>query len=279
MSKLRPSFARAVRFCLIPGALLSAQSTLAQQELSIESEAFQETREIIVHLPENYDPASEEGYPVIYALDPDNPEEEPSGQYDDAIARAARDYHQAGIMPEAIVIGIRNIRRGLDFLPHYYSGERDGEQIAGNGDKTLAFINDELIPYASEHFRANGQRVFMGHSWSGQFLAYTLSQSPGTFDAYFITSPAFARWKDRTFSALEQTLEQGLGLPDFVYVSVGADEEATELEDYESLTSFFEQHLPEEVELHHEVNEGLNHDDNGLMSQPRALKLYFQSLP
>jgi len=269
MYKFSVSIVKTFLFCLVSGAV-SAPAALAQQVFSIQSDALQETREIIVHLPENYDPASKEGYPVLYVLDPD--------MLGDVAAQAARDYHKAEIIPETIVIGISNVRRGKDFLPHYYSVMRDGKQVFGNGGKLLAFIKNELIPYAGKKFRTNGRRVFMGQSWGGQFVAYALSQSPETFDAFIITSPSIGdNWSEKTFNALEQTLKQDLDFPDFVYVSVGGDETAELKNDYENLTSLLKQHLPKKVKLYHEVNEGLTHDSNGQISQPKAMKMYFSA--
>ena len=277
MYKFSVSIVKTLLFCLVSGAV-SAPSALAQQDFSIQSEVFQETRGIVVHLPENYNSENKEGYPVLYVLDPDFPDNDVAAQVDDLVAQAAREYHAAKIMPEAIVVGIKNVRRGIDFLPHYYSVTRDGKQVFGNGGKLLAFIKNELIPFAGKKFRTNGRRVFMGQSWGGQFVAYTLSQSPETFDAFVITSPAIGdAWSEKTFSALKQTLKQDLDFPDFVYVSVGADEEQDLLADYDHLTTLLKQHLPKQVKLYHEVNEGLNHDNNAQASQPKAMKMYFSA--
>ena len=55
MYKLAVSTLNAFLFCVVFGAA-SAPLALAQEKFSIRSEILQETREIIVHLPENYDP-------------------------------------------------------------------------------------------------------------------------------------------------------------------------------------------------------------------------------
>jgi len=195
-----------------------ASPSIAQEELSIQSESMQEAREIIVHLPKNYDPDRENGYPVIYMLD--------AGSKDKLTAEMASYYHWGDLIPELIVIGLKNVRRGLDFLPHYYDTEVDGEQVFGNGGKLLTYIEKELIPFTNKRFNTNGNNVFAGHSWGGQYLTYALSQSPGLFDAYFITGPAFGdvgEWSNKTFDALEQTLKQDQDFPKLVYLSMGGD--------------------------------------------------------
>ena len=272
MFKFSTSLVKIFLFCLVSGAV-SAPLALAQQDnFSIKSEILQETREIVVHLPENYDPDSKEGYPVLYMLDADH-------EADEIAARTAREYHKAKMMPEVIVIAIENIRRGMDFLPHHTSAEQDGKQVFGNGGKFLSFIKNELIPFASKKFRTNGRRVFIGHSWAGQFLTYTLSQSPELFDGYFITSPSIGKHGDQTFNDLKRVFKQDLDFPAFVYVSVGGNEEPDLLADYDRLTTLLKQHLPEQVKLFVEINEGADHENSGDISIPTALKLYFSTTP
>lgn len=260
-------------------AITSVPPAIAQQEFSIQSEAMQETREIVVHLPKNYDPDREEGYPVIYMLD--------AGAKDKLTAEMASYYHWGDLIPELIVIGLKNGDRGLDFLPHYDQRERDGEQVSGNGGKLLSYIENELIPFANNQFNTNGYDVFAGHSAGGRFVTYVLSQSPGLFDAYIITSPSFGlgRWSQKTFEALEETFKQNLDFPDLVYLSVGGDEwsgpltDSVLLPDYYRLTALLRQHLPKEVKFHHEVHDSANHTSNSAISMAKALQLHFATSP
>ena len=276
MFKFNTSIVKIFLFCLVSGAVSApsalAQTSAQQDKFSIKSEILQETREIFVHLPENYDPDSKEGYPVLYMLD---------GEHDDGetAKRTARDYYKAKIMPEVIVIGVYNIRRGIDFLPHFTSAELDGKRVFGNGGKFLAFIQNELIPFASKKFKTNGRRLFAGHSWGGHFMAYTLSQEPELFDAYFITSPATGEHGDETFRDLKRVLKQDLDFPAFIYVSVGGSEKPDNLADYDRMTTLLKQHLPAQVKLFHEINEGAVHQNNGDISLRTALKLYFSTPP
>ena len=272
MFKFSTSFVKIFLLSLVLGAL-PAPSALAQQDnFSIRSEILQETREIVVHLPENYDPDSKEGYAVIYMLDADH-------EADEIAARTAGEYHKANMTPQVIVIAIENIRRGMDFLPHFISVDRDGNQVFGNGGKFLSFIKNELMPFVSKKFRTNGRRVFIGHSWAGQFMAYTLSQSPELFDAFFITSPSIGEYGDQTFNELKRVFKQDLDFPAFVYVSVGSKETPRLKADYDRLTTLLKQHLPEQVKFFVEINEGADHENSGDISIPKALKIYFSTTP
>ena len=124
MYRLTVSIPKAFLFC-VAFVIASAQQANAQQEFSIQSESTPDTREIVVHLPKNYDPDREEGYAVIYMLD--------AGAKDKLTAEIASYYHWGDLMPELIVIGLKNVDRGPDFLPHYYDREIDGEKVPGNG--------------------------------------------------------------------------------------------------------------------------------------------------
>lgn len=274
MNKLSVSVLTPILFCM-GFTITFVPLANAQEEFSIQSESTQDTREIVVHLPKNYDPDRAEGYPVIYMLD--------AGSNDKMTAEIAGYYNWGEIMPEVIVIGLKNVGRGLDFAPHYFSVERDGEEVVGNGGKLLAYIENELIPFADNQFNTDGDNVFAGHSWGGQFVTYTLSQSPGLFDAYFITSPSFGddeRWSKDTFDRLKQTLGQDLDFPGFIYLSAGENEERLDrLSDYHRLTALLKQYLPEDVTLHHEVHDSANHTSNGAISMAKALQLYFATNP
>jgi len=279
MYKLSVSVLKTVLF-FMAFAIASVPLAMAQEELSIQSENTQDTREIVVHLPKNYDPDREEGYPVIYMLD--------AGAADKLTAETASYYHWGDLMPEVIVIGLKNVARGMDFLPHYYDTKVDGEQVYGDGKKLLTYIENELIPFVNNQFNTNGDDVFAGHSWAGQYLTYVLGQSPGLFDAYFITSPAFGdvgEWSQKTFDALEQTLKQDQDFPDLIYLSMGGDgspgplSDAGLLPEYYRLTALLRRHLPEDVKLHHDVHDSANHTSNSAISIAKALQLHFATNP
>lgn len=260
-------------------AWASVPSANAQEAFSIESENMRETREVVVYLPENYDPGRDEGYPVLYMLDVP-----PKVKL---TAEIANYYYWGDLIPELIVIGLTDVG-GMDLRPHYYDREVDGKLVPGNGGKLLAYIENELIPFADNQFNTNGSNVVSGHSWGGQYLSYALSQSPGLFDAYFITSPAFGddgEWSQKTFDALEEALKQDQDFPDLIYVSMGGDgvpgplSDAGLLPEYYRLAALLRRHLPEDVTLVHEVHEKANHTSNGAISIAKALQLYFATSP
>ncbi len=277
MHRLSVSALKAILFCMA-FAVASVPPAMAQ-EFSIQSDALQETREIVVHLPENYDPGREEGYPVIYMLD--------AKPKFSLTAEIANYYYWGDLIPELIVIGLGDVG-GIDLLPPHFNREIGGQQVPGKGRELLAYIENELIPFADSHFNTNGNNVAAGHSWGGQYLTYVMSQSPGLFDAYFITSPAFGdsgEWSDKTFESLEQTLGQDQDFPELIYLSMGGDgypgplTDAHLLPEYYRLTALLRRHLPQEVRFMHEVHDSANHTSNGAISMTKALQLYFGANP
>lgn len=267
MTKFATSIVKILLFCLVYGALSITSARAEQVNFTIRSTLLNETREIIVHLPEHYDPNAKDGYPVIYMLD--------GGNDDELTAQAVRAHHAAKIMPEVIVVAIPNIRRGFDFTPPYITLDQDGKNTPGNGDKFLAFIKNEMIPQTNKNFRTNGHKLFMGHSWGGAFAAYIISQSPELFDGFFLYSPALGRKTDETYAHLKATFKKDHNLPKFIYVSVGDSEREGFKRSFNSLTALLKQHLPPSVKLHLERNAGAAHMENPEISIPKALKIYF----
>ena len=110
-------------------------------------------------------------------------------------------------------------------------------------------------------------------------MAYTLSQEPELFDAFFITSPSIGPDSDQTFDDLKLVFKQDLDFPTFVYLSIGGVEPPRDISGYESLATVLRQHLPAQVTFFHEINEGQDHHSNDAISIARGLKMYFSSKP
>lgn len=264
MITIYKSLFKACTLFLIYG-ILGINSALALTEnFSLKSEILHETRRIVVHLPEGYDDKYKNGYSVIYMLD--------AGNDDVLTAKTAKQLNTAGILPKVIVVAIENIRRGYDFTRPYDMFGRGEERKKGNGDKFLAFIKMELIPKTNKKYRTNTRKIFMGHSAGGAFTSYLLSQLPDLFDGFLIFSPAPRNSEDRLFQDYRDNFNRGVELPEFVYVSVGGDEEPRFQESYKSLTAFLKKHTPSSVKLKFEITEGANHMGNPEKSISRALK-------
>lgn len=195
MIKTTLSFA----FCLLLHFGLTAQ-TYEQRPFtigvidSLHSQLLQETRTINVYLPQSYATDTAATYPVIYLLD----------------GAADEDFiHIAGLVqffnfpwinrfPESIVIGIANTNRkrdftfpvsNLDFLkPLGFTAEMFPSY--GGSEAFVAFIEKELQPYVSKHYRTNTGKTLIGQSLGGLLASEILLKHTNLFDTYIIVSPS-----------------------------------------------------------------------------------------
>lgn len=256
--------------CVICSYTFLSLAIAQDGSFSINSDILQESRQIIVHLPEQYDPKKAGGYGVIYMLD--------GGNDDRLTAQTAQKYYNSNLMPEVIVVATRHKQRGYDFTPPYKTVDRMTPVTHGNGANFLKFIETELISEINEKYNTSDHRVFMGNSWGGFFVAYVLSQSPDLFDAFFLYSPALGSDTDRLFLDLKTTFKKDVKFPRFVYVSVGTEEQEGFKESYRSLTLLFQEYMPDSIKLYFETTINAGHMENPEVSIPKALKYYFNYL-
>jgi predicted alpha/beta superfamily hydrolase len=181
---------------LVP-SLAAAQAPGSSLELGrtarIQSQALGEERIIDVALPRGYD-ASTDRYPVIVVLDGESVFEVATG--------IARFYGSTGMMPRAIVVGVRNTRRTRDMTPAAITGftvprEANG---AGGADRLVAFLADELLPYLDRTYRTVPMRVLVGHSLGGLFAMYMTTTRPEVFIGLVAMEPSIwwnneSEWK------------------------------------------------------------------------------------
>lgn len=173
-----------VIYCLI------ASNSIIGQELSvkigyrdiIKSDILKEDREILIHLPDNYD-NSDKSYPVIYRLD---------GDVDlllETVTTVNRLTYSDEITPEMIIVAIKNINRNSNMWPvntRYYP-----EPNIPGADSFLSFIGEELLPYIDNKYRTANDRIICGQSLSSLIVLYAFLDQPGLFDSYIASSASF----------------------------------------------------------------------------------------
>lgn len=251
-----------IGFSLLSGLNIAAAENA---DFTIHSKILNEVRDIKVYLPENYDEHSKVGYNVIYMLD--------AGNDDALVAHTVNKLSAKELAPSSIVVAITNIRRLYDFTPPHaqFQGKK------GNAQQFLTFIESELIEETNKRFMTNKQKIFMGHSAGGSFSTYLLSQSPGLFDGYFIFSPAIGTSNELTFSSMSLNFENTAKLPEFIYVSVGTDEENWFKDSYKSLVEYLAQEAPSKIRLKFEITENAVHMSNPEKSLENAMKFAWQA--
>ena len=173
-------------------AFLISTSASAQyskvENIEIESEELNQTREVMVYTPFGYDDEYK-FYNVIYVFDAQN-----RGLFDYVTSLSSLNQEHS------IIVGIKATTiyeevdgkktwvyaRNSDLLP---KGTKRLGGREGNLDGFLAYVKNEVIPYVESNYRTLPERMAIGHSLSASFVVYALTQRPDMFDNYVAVSP------------------------------------------------------------------------------------------
>jgi predicted alpha/beta superfamily hydrolase len=148
---------------------------------SIESEALQENRNVLIHLPDNYS-ESNKSYPVLYQVMGD------SASMLEILSTVNRLALGEKIIPEMIIVAIETVE-GKDLWPtntKFYP-----EPSAIGATEFLTFIEKDLIPYIENKYRTIDDRILYGQSMTSVFTIYTFLERPELFNSYIASSGAF----------------------------------------------------------------------------------------
>ena len=214
--------------------------------LIVRSAVLNEDRRIMVHLPAGYE-GSQQRYPVLYLLDPEDHFLHVSGVVDFLASR--------GRIPPIIVVGVANTQRNRDLTPSAAVTTYREEMPAlgttlsmdvegsGGAEGFRAFLKSELLPWVDREYRTADFQILAGHSLGGLFAIDAFAGDPEVFDAYIAASPSL--WWD------EEALVRRLGqrLPDFstphwLYLSTGSEEGGPMLGGLEHLAAVLEISAP-----------------------------------
>jgi len=201
-------------------------------ERVLHSEILEENRELMIALPDEYEATKDKAYPVFIVLDA-------RGNFK-ATSTMIRNLARARVIPQMIVVGIRNTNRWRDLTPVFWDGM--GVPGTGGGDKFVAFLKAELIPYMDSNWRTNGFRVFSGHSLGGLTAMYILFEQPALFDAYIAISPSL-EWGDGfMLERYRKCLDKNPALDKFLHMSI-ADEQLERI-NYDRMVDLMEKKTP-----------------------------------
>lgn len=185
---------------LIPG-LVQAQDIAVNigYKDSIQSAILNETRTILIHLPNDYN-TSDKIYPVLYRLDGD------TDLLLETISTVNRISLGDEIAPEMIIVAIENTKRFKDMWPTNtkYNPEPD---IAGASD-FLGFIEKELIPHIEQNYRTYHEKILCGQSLSAIFTIYAFLTRPTLFNSYIASSGAFPDCENYFKELSEESFQQ-----------------------------------------------------------------------
>jgi len=163
---------------------------------------------IYVRLPEGYDAARAQAYPVVYVLDGDTlfPILAPTHlflNYDEQL-------------PEAIVVGIAYgdfdpaiNKRNIDF-----TGQgADTAPDQGGADRFLPFLREQLLPEVERRYHADAsRRVLVGQSRGGYFVLWSAVQDPDLFWGRIASNPSPGPARELLFAKPAAHRREGLGV-------------------------------------------------------------------
>lgn len=145
------------------------------------SQVLNEDRTLLVNLPHGYD-ESNNRYPVLYVLYGG----QVRGYFADAVHVVDR-LSESSLIPELIIVGVKNVDRYRDNLPINRQGEEGGTA------KFLQFFTEELIPFVDENYRTEDFRILLGPQAGAAFALYALMERPGLFMGNVVTNPFWSR--------------------------------------------------------------------------------------
>jgi predicted alpha/beta superfamily hydrolase len=194
-----------MRYILILLLTVVISSTFAQtpRDLAVKvdslySKILKEERKIFVHVPNSNRIffAKETKYPVIYLLDPEN--------HFNAVTAIIDELSENGTLPEMIIVGITNTDRTRDLTPTHVGEafyhdklmgwDTESMKTTGGGENFTTFIEKELMPHVDSLYPTAPYHLFIGHSFGGLEVIYTLFNHTHLFNSYIAIDPSF--WFD-----------------------------------------------------------------------------------
>ena len=240
-----------ILFC--PAVTAKALELPAIQVVPIEDTANGRQYELYIKLPETYDSKSKKPHPVIYIVD---------ALWNMEVISGSIEYFQK----DAILVGI-SWEKGLkpqrsrmrDYMPTEYTGT-DYTHPTGQALQHLTFIQNDVIKYVESHYHTNpDKRTFYGYSAGGAFGAYILLTQPHTFKNYIIGSPStlFGGHYLHEYAPFLKVMPKSLNA--HVFLSVGTEEKATNIQHAFSLRQFLTSDKISTPEVEFKVIESADH--------------------
>jgi len=234
----------------------------------LHSKILAEQRELLVHLPNNYDQNTELNYPVLYLLDGQRNLNHAAGTLDLLI--------QDGKAQEMIIIAIKNTHRTRDLTPTYDESYNEWG-VSGGADNFLDFIEQELIPYVNKNYHTNNFKILSGHSFGGLLAIYALQSRPELFQAHFAFSPSLWWHKQVIFKNAEKFLANTSRLNSYLYLNLG-NESGDMLSAFQRYTKLLKGNKPKGFSYDVDIDKKETHGTSALIGQTLAYRYLHASL-
>jgi predicted alpha/beta superfamily hydrolase len=236
--------------------------------VTLKSGLLQETREVVITLPQNYSPQKK--YPVLYMLD--------AGSLQSRSADALEVLAANGYAPETIVVGIPNPNmeaRQRDLTPPYMITDIDDSTSApGSGDKFLDFIQEDLLPFIDSQYSTSDYRLISGNSRGGLLVLHSLMTKPDLFQARFCYSTPFWRQDEIILQKFNDFITKTDSLTTYLFFSAGENETDNIKRGCISLAERLSSKTPSGMKWDYQFTPGADHQSNSQQSVGRALGLW-----
>lgn len=223
------------------------------ETLLIRSAVLEQDRRIYVQVPSDYE-RTQHAYPLLLVLDGEWLFEPARAQ-----VRFLSEHPAMGFeIPKMIVVGIENIDRDPDYVPTPDPGEEIVFPTAGQADRFLAFLRDELFPLLESEYRlATSGRTVIGWSFGGLCALYAAIAVPELFDAYLCIGPAIW-WDDEL--VVKRFGRATFDRPKRMVITLGADEvDGWVYDSTQKLLTQLEENPKENLSVTHLMFEGVGH--------------------
>jgi len=182
------------------------------------SKHLDENRKFWVKLPENYDPNSEERYPVVYLLD---------GFSLKNTLEVVYDNYWGHYLPHMILVGIANKTNRTRDLTTSQVKIRRGSAMntnTGGAEVFTEFIKKELIPYIDSTYPTTSYRTLIGHSYAGLFTINMLVNHRDLFKNYIAIDPSLDWDGQKLLKQAKISLETESYKDKSLFVSLAAEQ-------------------------------------------------------
>lgn len=160
----------------------SISLTFGQKTISkkYNSEVLNDTRNLSIYLPKNYDKDSISNFPLAIVLD--------GHKLFDLYVGASNYYAELDQAPEQIIVGIdmkdsRNKDAGYDII---------NGNLNNNSENFYRFIRDEMIPYIEASYKTSPFLTIVGESLTANYITHFLKEEYSIFNAYICLNPTLS---------------------------------------------------------------------------------------
>lgn len=237
------------------------------ERVNIASTLLDENREIQILLPESYHSNTKATYPVIYLLDGDYTLHGVSGMLDFMA-------NKAQLIPDVILVAIAD--KGTNIYRQYMTPEEltapFKKEDSGKAKLFLTFLEKELKPYISNHYRAANNSILVGHSIGGLFVLNALFESPNAFEHFVSMSPSVWLNNHGIMEKAKEFVGKSKHKPTSLYLSLG-DENMTGVY---GILQLLDEVQPQNIRWNFSHYPNENHNSVGLVALRNDLKAIFK---